>query len=142
MTSNRFRQIPIRTVSVVAIGFGLLTIKEGGAVLFGSDAARAAAGNYVPFVLWFNFLAGFVYITAGAGLWLRRRWAMRLAMVIAAATASVFVALGAHVYAGGEYEVRTVIAMSMRTLVWTVISVIAWRELPHIQVSIPLGDSK
>ena len=38
-------------------------------------AARQAAGHYVPFVLWFNFLAGFAYIVAGVGLWMRRRWA-------------------------------------------------------------------
>ncbi len=142
MTINRFRSLFIRTVSVVAIGFGLLTIKEGGAVLFGSGAARDAAGNYVPFVLWFNFLTGFVYIIAGVGLWLQRHWSMWLATVIAAATASVFIAFGAHVYTGGEYEMRTVIAMSMRTLVWIVISVIAWRGLPRIQAPIPLGDSK
>jgi hypothetical protein len=46
----------------VAIQFGLMTIKEGGAVLLGNEAAVAAAGNYVPFVLWFNFLSGFAYI--------------------------------------------------------------------------------
>jgi hypothetical protein len=36
--------------------------------LFGTEATRAAAGNAVPFVLWFNFLAGFAYILAGLGL--------------------------------------------------------------------------
>ncbi len=33
-------------------------------------AARVAAGNFVPFVVWFNFLAGFVYVAAGVELWL------------------------------------------------------------------------
>lgn len=37
----------------------------------------------MPFVLWFNFLAGFAYIVAGVGLWMRRRWAMWLAVAIA-----------------------------------------------------------
>jgi len=52
----------ISSLSIVAIQFGLMTIKEGGAVLLGNEAAVAAAGNYVPFVLWFNFLSGFAYI--------------------------------------------------------------------------------
>src|SRR3989338_8630474 len=52
----------IRAISLVAVGFGLLTIKEGGMTLIGNEAARAAAGNYVPFVLWFNFVAGFAYV--------------------------------------------------------------------------------
>jgi hypothetical protein len=34
------------------------------------------------------------------------------------------------VVSGGAYEQRTVIAMSLRTLVWAVIAAIAWRRLP------------
>jgi uncharacterized membrane protein (DUF2068 family) len=82
-------------------------------------------------VLWFNFLAGFAYVVAGAGLWLQRRWAVWLAVAIALATAITFAAFGVHVASGGAYEQRTVIAMSMRTLVWAVIAVIAWRGLPR-----------
>ncbi len=127
MTTRKQRGIWIWAISLVAVGFGLLTIKEGGGVLFGDEAARTAGGNYVPFVLWFNFLAGFAYVIAGAGLWAGQRWAAWLAIAIAAATAMVFAALGAHVYAGGAYEMRTVIAMSLRTLVWAVIATIGWR---------------
>ena len=114
-----------RALSLVAVAFGLLTIKEGGATLFGDAAARAAAGNYVPFVIWFNFLAGFAYVIAGIGLWTGQRWSAWFAIVIASATALVFIAFGAQVYAGGAYEVRTVVAMSLRTLIWTVIAVAA-----------------
>ena len=119
------RGATIWVISVIAVVFGVMTLKEGGAVLFGSGEARAAAGNYVPFVLWFNFLAGFAYVTAGVGIWLGRRWAALLALFVAAATALVFAALGAHVLAGGAYETRTVVAMSLRTLVWVAIARIA-----------------
>lgn len=119
----------IRAISLVAVGFGLLTIKEGGTVLFGGEAARAAAGNYVPFVLWFNFVAGFAYVVSGVGLWMQQRWAVWLAVAIAAATAFTFAAFGAHIFIGGLYEKRTVIAMSMRTLAWATIATIAWRRL-------------
>ena len=126
MTAERSRRSPwIWAISFVAISFGLLTIRAGGTVLFGSAAARSAAGHYVPFVLWFNFLAGFAYVIAGVGLWLERRWAAWLAGVVAAATALVFAAFGVHVLAGGAYELRTVVAMSLRTLVWTAIAVVA-----------------
>jgi hypothetical protein len=119
-------QFWVWAISLVAIGFGLLTIKEGGTILFGDAAARTAAGNYVPFVLWFNFVAGFAYVIAGAGLWMQQRWAAWLAIAIAAATALTFAAFGAHVVSGGLYEQRTVIAMSLRTLVWVAIAAIAW----------------
>jgi hypothetical protein len=128
MTAHSQRGIWMRVISLIAIGFGLLTIREGGAVLFYDGAARAAAGDYVPFVLWFNFLAGFAYIIAGIGLWMRRRWATWMAIVITVATALVFLAFGVHVYLGGAWERRTVIAMTLRTLVWSGIATIAWRR--------------
>lgn len=128
-TSTQARGFRVWAISLVAAGFGLLTIKEGGAVLFGDEEARTAAGNYVPFVLWFNFLAGFVYVVAGIGLWLRQRWAVWLAIAIAAATAFTFAAFGVHIYSGGAFELRTVVAMSLRTLVWITIAAIAWRGL-------------
>ncbi|TAN25201.1 MAG: hypothetical protein EPN31_15780 [Castellaniella sp.] len=115
-------------LSLLAIGFGLLTLREGGAVLFFDGAARRAAGHYVPFVLWLNFLAGFAYIIAGVGLWRRRRWAVWLATAIAVATALGFLAFGVHVLLGGAWEPRTPVAMTLRILVWVGIATLAWRR--------------
>lgn len=119
----------LRTAAVVGVLFGLMTIREGGAVLFVDGAARVAAGDYVPFVLWFNFLAGFAYVVAGVGLWFRQHWGARLAIVIAVATLMVFAAFGWHVVSGGAYETRTVVAMTLRSTIWLVIAVIGWRAL-------------
>ncbi|MBE0549925.1 MAG: hypothetical protein IH627_20150 [Rubrivivax sp.] len=128
-TADRKPSFWMRAISLIAIGFGLLTIKEGGMTLSGNAAAVTAAGNYVPFVLWFNFVAGFAYVVAGAGLWMQRCWAAWLAVAIAAATALAFAAFGVHVVSGAAYEQRTVVAMTLRTLVWTAIALIAWSRL-------------
>ena len=127
------RSIPTWAISLLAVAFGLLTIKEGGTILLGDDAVRAAAGNYVPFVLWFNFTAGFAYVVAGAGLWMQRHWAVWLAIAIAAATALTFAAFGVHVVSGAAYEPRTVVALSLRTLVWVTIAAIAWRRWAQLK---------
>lgn len=50
-----------KTAAIVAIVFGALTIISGGRALFGG----VDMGAVVPFVLWFNFLAGFAYVAAG-----------------------------------------------------------------------------
>jgi hypothetical protein len=123
------RGFTIWAISLVALAFGLMTLKEGGTTLFGDEAARTAAGNYVPFVLWFNFVAGFAYVVASVGLWLQQRWAIWLAATIATATAVTFAAFGVHIYSGEAYELRTVIAMSLRTLIWVVISTVAFQAL-------------
>ncbi len=119
--------------SLIAVAFGLMTIKEGGAVLFWDAAARTAAGAYVPFVLWFNFLAGFAYVAAGVGLWNRTRWSVRLSFGILICTAAVFAALGLHILSGGAYENRTLIAMTLRTAVWLALAVSARRSVESVR---------
>jgi hypothetical protein len=123
------RSIITWLIALVAVGFGIMTIKGGSAVLFGDEAARTAAGNYVPWLLWFNFLSGFIYIAAGAGLWLQQRWAVQLSMALTAAIALAFAAFGWHILSGGEFEQRTVIAMSIRMLVWLMISAITFMSI-------------
>ena len=117
----------IWAISLVAVGFGLLTIKEGGAILFGGEAAQASAGNYVPFVLWFNFLAGFVYVLAGATLLLAKPRAAPLALFLAVSTILVFLAFAVHIAAGGAFEARTAGAMSLRSLFWIAVAFVALR---------------
>jgi hypothetical protein len=123
------RDALLRAAAGVAVAFGLLTIASGGRVLFGVEAARQAAGATVSFVLWFNFAAGFAYVVAGVGLWLRQRWSVQLAVAIAAATLVVLAALGVHVLSGGAYEVRTVAAMTLRSLVWVALAWLARQRL-------------
>jgi len=120
--------------ALVAIVFGLMTMREGGLVLYGNEAAVSAAGDFVPFVLWFNFIAGFFYIIAGVGLWLQRRWGLALAIILAASTAFIFAAFGLHVALGGAFAKRTVVAMSLRTGIWTTIALIARQHMKKRKV--------
>lgn len=118
-------KVALRVVAVFAVLFGALTIASGGNVLFGGGAS--AAGNYVPFVVWFNFLAGFAYVAAGIGIWRRRPWATALAAALAVLTAVVFAAFGGYVALGGAYETRTVAAMTIRTALWVAIAALLMR---------------
>ena len=119
----------LKVLAAVAVAFGLMTLKEGGAVLFVDGAGRQAAGSYVPFVLWFNFLAGFAYVIAGVGLWLQRPWAARLAVAIALASLLVLAAFLLFVMGGGAHEKRTLVAMPLRALIWSGIGWWSWRRL-------------
>ncbi|MDN5787647.1 hypothetical protein [Pseudorhodobacter sp.] len=74
--------------AIVAVLFGLLTIGAGGKALFGNVPVE----NAVPFVLWFNFIAGFAYVAAGFGLFWRQSWAVRLSIAIFVMTVLVTLA--------------------------------------------------
>ncbi|MEP6972474.1 MAG: hypothetical protein ABJA49_18645, partial [Betaproteobacteria bacterium] len=107
-SSTQARGLSVWAISAISVVFGLLTIKEGGAVVAGNEAALTAAGNYIPFIVWFNFVAGFAYVAAGVGLWMQRRWAVGLTIAIAVATALVSAALGFMILSGTAFEQRTV----------------------------------
>lgn len=120
----------LKWLAIIGIAFGALTIASGARALFGADEARAALGNVVPFVLWFNFLAGFVYVLAGGALFARQSWGSHLALILAVATGVVFIAFGVHAFTGGAYEIRTVMALSLRFLFWLAVTVVAFRSRP------------
>lgn len=131
-TKKKRCNIMRHVISVVAIVFGLLTIKSGGAVLFWSEEARIAAGDYVPFVLWFNFISGFFYVVAGIAFWMNKTWSVWLAAAILIGIVTIFSALGLSIFiADMAYESRTVGAMVVRTTVWSVILFLAYKVFQH-----------
>lgn len=129
MTSQNKRSAGIWIAGFVAIAFGLLTLKEGGLILFGSAQYAKAVGQYVPFVLWFNFIAGFFYILAGVCIFRQRRAGAILSMLIAVLTVGVFGAFVVHIVLDGAYQQRTLIAMSVRSVVWIILAVFAHGKL-------------
>ncbi|MCR9138248.1 MAG: hypothetical protein NXI27_19775 [Alphaproteobacteria bacterium] len=117
--------------AIIALLFGALTVMSGGAVIFNLGQAQQAAGQYLPFVVWFNFLAGFAYILAGIGLFMWRRWAVILSMIIAMATLVTFAVFGLQVLMGAAYEPRTIGAMVLRSGLWVIIALLArasWKK--------------
>ena len=75
-------------------------------------------GAVVPFVLWFNFLAGFAYAIGGLLMLTGHRFALPVALTILIATATVFAVFGWRVFVGDAFEARTVGAMTFRTAFW------------------------
>lgn len=123
--STSMRALP--PLGVFAMLFGTLTVFSGARGLFGPAAAQAALGQVVPWVLWFNFVAGFAYVAVGWGLWRGvPRWALRGSVLLAACTGAVALALGLHIAQGGGFEMRTVAAMVLRLGFWGAVVWVAW----------------
>ena len=124
------RTTGIWIVTVVAIIFGLLTVITGFLILFAGGKFQEGAGDYVSFVLWFNFLMGFVYLITGGGLWMQKSWAVWTSIFIVFATLVVYVMFGIYMLNGGIYEFRTVVAMGFRFIIWASIAVFAYQKIP------------
>ena len=102
----------------IAVLFGIITLIEGGSVLFLHGPARLAAGNFVPVVLWVNFLSGFIYILAGLAILSGRRSGLILARALAGMLVMLFGYFLIHILMGGAWETRTLGAMILRLGFW------------------------
>lgn len=116
-----------RLIAVVTAVFGAATLLSGGLVLFGPPATRSLAGDVVPFVLWFNFTAGAVYLLAALAIWHGHAAARPLAWAIALATLAIFAAFAVLALRGTPHEPRTIGALTLRSGFWLV-SAIALRR--------------
>lgn len=116
-------QKPPRLIAGLAGLFGLMTTISGGMVLFGPGAVRDAAGQVVPFVLWFNTAAGVAYLLTAIAIWRGHPRAATFAWLIAIATALVGAGFVVVALGGASVEPRTAGALVLRTGVWAGIAI-------------------
>ena len=127
-TNQRSIALSTKILAIFAVVFGCMTIFSGSSILFASQQAQTWAGDYVPFVLWFNFLAGFVYVITGLGALYAQGWARTLALVLATTSLLVCLAFFFHIWRGGAFEMRTVGALIFRVSFWLVMVVVLTRN--------------
>jgi len=128
MTQQNPAPLWMKSVAVFAILFGAITLFKAGGVLFGPPSARDAVGNFVPFVVQFNFIAGVFYVIAGIGIYLMRGWAIVVSALISVATILTATVFARYSLAGGAYETQTVGALAIRIGFWILVTLILWRR--------------
>lgn len=110
---------------IVSALFGLATIFAGGSVIFDLFGMRQEQGNYVLFVVWANFICGFLYLFAAYGFFKTRKWTSKLLQYALYILIITFAGLFIWIVTGHLYETRTIAAMSFRLLVTLILFVIA-----------------
>lgn len=113
-----------RASALVAAVFGLATVVAGARVLLGGDAGYAV----VRPVLLFNTAMGVVYLIAAWVILRDLAGGRRLAVLIAVLNAAVLAAVLVVRATGGVVANETLMAMTLRTVVWAAIAVtLGWR---------------
>lgn len=111
--------------AIALAGFALLTLFLSASVIFNLFGIRAKEGNYVPLVVWSNFISSILYLAAAYGLLKMKKWAIWLLAISAVILVAAFIGLKIHISEGGLYEAKTVKAMIFRiclTILFTVAS--------------------
>lgn len=108
------------TSAFALTAFGLMTLFMSTSVIFDLFGIREKEGNYVLFVVWANFICGFFYLVGAYGFISHKNWLPKIMTAASALLIITFAGLFLHIQNGGIYEVKTIGAMTFRT-VFTVI---------------------
>ncbi|MDT7830031.1 hypothetical protein RQM65_15290 [Pricia sp. S334] len=110
----------------ILTAFALLTLFLSSSVLFDWFGIRAREGNYVPLVVWANFISGGLYLIGAFGLLKQKKWTFWPLLI------SVFILIGAlvglyvHIEIGAPYETKTIVALVFRTGLTLVFTFLAY----------------
>ena len=117
-TSTALHPTAQRTMALIAVVFGIVTIFAGSRVLAGADP------GYLVFrpLLWFNTIMGAAYVAAGIAIWRSVSVGRRAAIAITGLNVLVLGAIGYLFATDGPVAIDSVRAMTFRAGVWLLLS--------------------
>ena len=68
-------------IAVLLIVFALLTLFLSSSVIFDWFGIRAKEGNYVPLVVWANFMVSLLYLLASYGYLFLKKWSLSVMLI-------------------------------------------------------------
>lgn len=107
----------VKFAAIVSLLFGLITIFAGGSVIFDFFGMRAKEGNYILFVVWANFICGFLYLFASYGFFKKKDWTKDILGIAIYILIAAFVVLIIWIINNKPFETKTIFALSFRILV-------------------------
>lgn len=113
----------------VLTAFALLTLFLSSSVIFDWFGIRAKEGNYVPFVVWTNFIVSWLYLLAAYGFIKLKKWAHKILVAAALILIIALIGLFFHIQNGGLYETKTIGALFFRTSLTLVFALLAYLRI-------------
>ncbi len=129
------KHIILKITASALLLFALLTLFLSGSVIFDLFDIREKEGNYVPLVVWANFISSILYLVAAYGLFKMKKWSFWLLVVTVFILVAAFTGLKIHINNGGLYEAKTVNAMIFRIGLTILLAVASYFLLQNKQLS-------
>lgn len=104
-------------ITVLLIIFALITLFMSSSVIFDWFGIREMEGDYVPFIVWTNFIASILYLIGAFGLLKTKEWTVWLLTATAGLLFVALIGLFIHIYFGGLYKKKIIGAMVFRIAV-------------------------
>lgn len=123
--SHKLKAMKILKIILITLllFFGVVTVFVSSAVIFDLFGIRAKEGNYVLFVVIANFVCGILYILAAFST-IKNKLKISTALLLLSIIilTITFLMLKMHIDNGGIYELKTVSAMTFRTIITVVMT--------------------
>ncbi len=119
------KELPYLMAAILA-AFGLLTLFLSTSLIFDFFGVRAKEGNYVPIVVWANFISSLFYLFAAYGFIGNRKWTSKLLGISSVILIVAFIYFFIHISSGGLYETKTIGAMIFRITITMVFAILAY----------------
>lgn len=116
-------------IAITLIGFASATLFMSNSVVFDWFEIREKEGDYVPFIVYTNFIAGLLYLISAYGLIKAQKWTFRILIGTALLLVTALIALALHINSGGIFELKTVGALIFRIALTIVFSGLAYYSL-------------
>ena len=94
--------------------FGGVTLFMSSSVLFDWFGIRAKEGNFVPLVVWVNWICGILYLITAFGILLNQIWTKIPLLISLGILILAYIGLFIHINNDGLYETKTIGAMAFR----------------------------
>ncbi|MBK6378755.1 MAG: hypothetical protein IPO01_03275 [Chitinophagaceae bacterium] len=125
----------LKITAIALLLFALLTLFLSSSVIFNLFGIRGKEGNYVPLVVWANFISSILYLAAAYGLFKMKKWSVWLLVISVVILVAAFIGLKLHISEGGLYEVKTLNAMIFRIGLTALLAVASYFLLQNKQLS-------
>lgn len=125
----------LKITAIALLLFALLTLFLSSSVIFDLFGIREKEGNYVPLVVWANFISSTLYLVAAYGLFKMKKWPVWLLVISVFILMAAFIGLKIHISEGGLYETKTINAMIFRIGLTILLAVTSYFLLKNKQLS-------
>lgn len=115
-------------------GFGMLTLFLSTSVIFDLFGIREREGNYVPFVVWANFISSVIYLFAAFAYANGKGWTPKLLGVSFVILVLAIGGLFLHINSGGLYETKTIGAMVFRITITGILMLTAYFTMKNQKI--------
>lgn len=123
------KNIILKSSGILLFLFGLFNLFFSVSIILDLFQLRKSESNYVFLIAIANLICGVIYLCAGYGLFKEKTWTTKFLFSAAFILLFTFIILIIYIYAGGNYEEKTFIAIPIRTFITLVFTLISWNYI-------------